>query len=290
MIQLIGILIIVNCFIATGWLMINSKPYNIWLCVAAILAGLLLIISERIVEISYKGFGIKAVTEKAILDAKQISDIRTRIENQGATVDLVAKQALEVKKVSDELVQKNIEAGRKLSSIEEVLQKAMKTNDELGLLSNYTMNVIAAQNNDRKSFDQLRAWSQDKTYFLSSNAGKAYKKIMDEHSPAMYSSDFKIPWNNHIDPTKLSLQDLKKIYYNSAYLKPAILEFIWKKRNDISKQDKMQLLAEVLQSDNDLTAVEYAGRYFNEGAGLNYKPLAVEQLLEWWENNKEKAQ
>ncbi len=50
----------------------------------------------------------------------------------------------------------------------------------------------------------------------------------------------------------------------------------------------MQFLVDIIERDTDLNAVEYAGRYFTQGASLKIKPLAIEYLLNWWKENKDK--
>jgi len=36
-----------------------------------------------------------------------------------------------------------------------------------------------------------------------------------------------------------------------------------------------------------LTAVEYAGRYFKDESGQKIKPLAAENFVNWWKNNRD---
>ena len=64
-----------------------------------------------------------------------------------------------------------------------------------------------------------------------------------------------------------------------------MLEFAWK-RDDIPKIDRMDFMMQVMEKDTSLTAVEYAGRYFTQSAGLKIKPMALEYLKDWWDTNR----
>lgn len=87
--------------------------------------GLFFLMSEGATEISITGVGtIKAAVEQATVDAKQITEIKTRIEGQSATIDAVAKEAKDAKTLSERLEQKNKEAEEKLKTIDNTLEKA----------------------------------------------------------------------------------------------------------------------------------------------------------------------
>ncbi len=245
MIQLIGFLIAFNSFIITFWWVAtghSNKAAVITLCLITVFFSIFLIIKDRATEITIKGIGsIKAATDQAVLDAKQIKDIRERMEAQSATVEVVAKHASEAKKLSEEakdlsaeakslskdLEQKNEVADKKLQDIDESIKKSTGILSELQSLSKFTSTVIEAQDNNRKAFDQINIWAKDETNLFSSRAQQAYNTIMDEHSKPYFMSGTTVPWQDGVDPTKLTLQNLRGIY-NSApiYLKPALIEYI----------------------------------------------------------------
>jgi len=151
--------------------------------------------------------------------------------------------------------------------------------------------IVRAENNDRRAFEQIRKWHNDESFQFSAEATAAYQKIRSMHNSPIYRSGFTVPWKNGIEPSKLNLSDLKKNYQNisvsTPHLKPALIEYIWK-REDIPKRNRMEFLIEVLKTDDSLVAVEYAGRYFAEGASLSKDPLAVDEFVSWWEANKDK--
>jgi hypothetical protein len=68
-------------------------------------------------------------------------------------------------------------------------------------------------------------------------------------------------------------------------LKPAIMEYI-SHRNDISKLDFLDFLMTVMKTDQSLTAVEYAGRYFTQQTDQNIKPMALDFLITWWSEHR----
>ncbi len=294
MMQIIGILLALNSIVIAFWLITTGQQQKgslLLVCALAVFFGIFLIVKDRIIEITIKGVGtIKTASEKAVLDAKQIEGIKERMESQSVIVELVAKEAKETKELSEELANKNEIAGKKLEDIDKTVQKASDTLTELEAILEFTATVTDAQNDDRQAFDKLKAWAEDKTYQFSQRAQRAWKTILDEHASGMYESGFSIPWRKGIDPSKLTLQNLKQNYDKEAiYLRPAFIEYIWK-REDFSKKERMQFLIDVIKNDQSLKAVEYAGRYFAMAADLKIKPLAVEHFTKWWDENKDKIE
>ncbi len=192
----------------------------------------------------------------------------------------------EVQKYISDRVDKAITPVQK--SLDDKLQEASKTLSELQLAIEFTMTVIAAQSDDRKAFDQLQAWADDKSYPFSSRAEQVWNTVLDEQAKPWSIGGFKVPWREGVDPSKLTFEDLRQNYGSApSYLKPGLLEYIWN-RQDILKKDRMQFLVDVMQYDASLTAVEYAGRFFDSEANLSYKPLHVKGFLKWWEESKDK--
>jgi len=209
-------------------------------------------------------------------------------ENATRAADLALTQAQsaanEIKNLKTEADKLNrlLEKSVKLTSgIAEIQRKSI-------LINEFMMTVINAQNDDRKSFDQLREWAKDSSYLLSSNALSAYETIINQHDPRLVF-ELKPPFGEGVDPSKFALLELEQMYQSGpSSLRPSLIEYIWK-RESFSKRDKMEFLIEIIGDDESLNAVEYAGRYFRKGAELKHlKPLAIEAFLEWWEKNRDK--
>jgi hypothetical protein len=100
-------------------------------------------------------------------------------------------------------------------------------------------------------------------------------------------SGFQVPWKEGVDPATLSFEDLKGAYDASpSPLRPALLEYVWK-RNDIPKINRTDFMIHVMKKDPSLNAVEYAGRHFSEGAGLQIKPMTIEYFEDWWAKHRQ---
>lgn len=288
--KLIGILLVLNSIGLAAWWIFNEgshKAAAITLCSIAVFSGIALILQDRITELTVKGIGtIKAATKQVESDAQLVSELKERVENQSATVDLIAKEASKAKALSKEVANKNQQAEEKLAVLDDAIQKANKTLNDLNLSSEFSLTVSAAQNDDRKAFDKLKEWSQDKNNPFSAKAAQAWQTIFESHNELMYGSNFTVPWNEGFDPSKLQLPELKKQYSVAlAQLKPALLEYIWK-RDDIPKVDRLEFMIEVMKYDSSLTAVEYAGRHFTSGTNLKIKPSAVDYIVQWWNEHR----
>ncbi|OHB77746.1 MAG: hypothetical protein A2Z25_19155 [Planctomycetes bacterium RBG_16_55_9] len=289
--KLIGILLVLNGIaISAGWVMTygTHKASVITLCSIAVFAGLALILQDRITELTVKGVGsIKAAAKQAESDADAVADLKSRVESQSATVDLVAQEASKAKRLSEEVANKNERAEKKLETLDKAITRATSSLSDLELVTDYTMTVVAAQNDDRKAFDKLKTWSEDKNHPFHERAQQAWTSVFESHNKPYSVGGFKVSWVDGFDSSKLSLRDLANQYKNApAQLKPALLEYIWN-RNDFPKIERLDFLMEVMETDGSLNAVEYAGRYFTSGTSQKIKPLAVDYLSKWWKEHRD---
>lgn len=124
MIQLTGILIVVNTLIVSAWWLGQGKSWGIGFTTIAILSclvGLALVFNERAIELSFGKFGkLKAAAQQAETDAKEIAEIRKRVEAQAATMDLVAKESAESKRLLRSLSEQNKIAEEKIEIIRRI--------------------------------------------------------------------------------------------------------------------------------------------------------------------------
>ena len=288
--QVIGVILVFTSLAATAWWIGTGRRHRgsmVTLCGLAVFAGVFFVLQERVTEITFQGFGtIKAAANQAKSDASEVNQIKRRVQEQSATIDLVAHEAADAKKLIDELSRKSDLVDQKLRAVDKTLDKASKTLSELETTAQFTTTVIAAQNDDRNAFEQLFVWANKKSHPFSSRAAQAWNTILDEHAKPFFSSGFTVPWREGLDPSALTLNELRKTYESApTYLKPGLIEYVWNREN-IPKRERMQFLAGVIQRDQSLKAVEYAGRYFTQAAELKLKPLAIKQILDWWKINK----
>ena len=289
--RLIGVLLILNSIALTAsWITTQEshKAAVITLCLIGVFAGLVMVLQDRVTELTIKGVGtLKAATEQAQVDARSVADLKERVENQSATVDMVAQEASRAKAISEEVSRKNQLAEEKLDTLDKAINEASAALAGLDAAREFTMTVLAAQTDDRKAFDMLKKWSQDNSNPFSTGATQAWATIFESHNQPMYLSNLTVPWKDGYDPSKLSLAELIQQYRATpAQIKPAMLEYIWK-RNDLRKAERLDFLVDVMRHDSSLRAVEYAGRYFTAGTEQNIKPMAVDYLSDWWETHKD---
>ena len=59
-------------------------------------------------------------------------------------------------------------------------------------------------------------------------------------------------------------------------------------RSDIPKNEKIKFLINVLQNDKHLNVIAAASSKINEERKVKEHPLGTDEILKWWEENKEK--
>lgn len=292
MFKLFGALLIINALIVTAWLTTSEHRHKRWtfmLSLTAVFVGIFILLQEKVTKFPVKSIRtIKPATEQASVDTNAISDLKDSVEAQGETVELIAKEATETKQFLNDLYEKHSKAKEKLSQPYKSISDGNLAVKELQLYTQLNTTVLAAQNDDRHAYDQLRTWSEDSSFPFQRAAAQVVQTIIDQHNPAKIRSGFNVSWNEGVDPQKLSLPEIWKAFRIAPpHIRLGILEFVWEKRTDISKRDRLQFLVDVLSNDESLQVVEYAGRYFAQGTGNNLKPIAVGSHLKWWEENKD---
>jgi hypothetical protein len=214
-------------------------------------------------------------------------------ENIKGLVEEKAKERID--KYADELINRQIQSdiNPKIAAtegkIESLNAEVSKTLDKFNILNQdleFIKIVSAAQNDDRMAFDQLRSWSDKENYPLHTKAAQAWLAIMNDADSAIRWGDLKVPWPENLEPSKLTINDLRTLY-NSApdWIKPALIQYVWK-RDDIAKLDRLEFLIEVMKKDKSLRAVDQAGRFFRAENNLKIKTLAYPEMLDWWGKNK----
>jgi hypothetical protein len=286
----IGVALILNSLGFTFWWLATQPTAKLWalsLCAFAVIAGFALIFNERVTEMTLGNVAtLKTATEQAVIDAETIRKLTERVENQSATVDLVAKQAATAKALSEEVEKQIKQAAEKLRTLDLSTNDAQKLLGETRSVLEFTELVVAAQNDDRKSFDKLLQIAQDKANVFAERAAQAWRTIFEAHSQGMWNTGFKVDWKQGVDPTKLTLADLEAQYVRAPVnVKQALLEYV-ASRDDIATIVRLDFLMKILKTDPSLTAAEYAGRHFTRLAGLQIKPLAIDYLDKWWEEHR----
>lgn len=270
---IVGILFIVSAIVAGFILIIKFNKSKLAICTIsglAVFAGCFFILQERITKLTIKGVGtIIATAEQIQIDAETIAELKNRIQNQSATIDIVSRKA--------------IEAESQLTSLDSTINLANFKIDEINEITDISLLILGAQNDYRFAFDTLKIMSQDTSYNYGGLAGQAYYEIMDKHD-GHYT---KYPPLS-IDLSVMNIDELYGIYKSfPVYGRTAIIAHIWERKN-ILIIDKMDFLIFVMKEGESLKAIELAGLYFSEKSKQKYKPLATYRFFDWWQNNREK--
>ena len=176
---------------------------------------------------------------------------------------------------------------RNLKALNEKLVNTSESLEEIKTTSRFTITVLAALNDDRQAFDQLRSWLNDNSFALSKDAENAFVKLRTVYGGPIPPGYLNAPWKQGVDPSNLRLSQLRKEYTLLPSLYHAdLVNHIWK-RNDLPKGERMRFLIDVLKKDESLTATFYAGQFFAKEAGLKWSPFVIQPLLDWWGENKE---
>jgi ABC-type multidrug transport system fused ATPase/permease subunit len=247
-----GFVLIIATFVVV-WRGLALQHHNRGLLVTfggmLLFVGLACIFSDTVSEITTSFGSIKRAKQNATKDAQEIANIKTRIE--------------------------------------EIEKRASQSLSDLERVSQFTSQVVAAQNGNRKAFDQLEAWANDQKYPFHDRAAEVWSNLLEEHSPKGIGVEYYMEWQQGPEASKLTLPELIERYRTEAQpeMKMAVLQHLGR-RQDIPKADRLAFLASVLEAEQSLRILEIAGEEFTTIADLQIKPLAIRQLLRWWGENR----
>jgi len=268
--KIIGILIIVGALILTAVYLRTKKTSTGWVvltCFLAIFAGAILILGERITEITLEHIGsIKAASDQAVADAEAIREIKEQFEERLEDTDT------------------------KIAKLNEAIDNAYSTIEELKSFSEFSSTILAAQNDDWVSFEMLSNWANDTEYPWKELAANAYVTIRGKYGRNVTSPHLIFDWSQNGDPREIPLSEFEMLFETQDPLFHAnIATRVWN-RGDFSKKDKLKFFLRIYNESKSLAARNNAGNFFIRASGepklVNWKPFSSEMLNNWWAENE----
>jgi hypothetical protein len=288
--KFIGVLILINVLAILAFLT-HQNPAD-WkrymgFATAGLFVGVALILSDRITGIKLSGIGeIKA---QAMSDVEEIARIRDDLESQRDSVAMVVRDANKAWQRIEEVSKLSEQGAEHLRSIERIQSKATEALVAISELSMFSHVLISAQNDSRPAFDELRKIADAEGPFRP-YAAVAIEQIALDVSPLFtVRIDPDVPWGTYrITPEKAALDELKQVYgrLRNPY-KPRFITFLWG-QNRLPKLERMDFLADIIQTDGSLRALEKACFLMNKEAKLNLNILGASRYLDWWRENRSK--
>ncbi|MCD4776148.1 MAG: hypothetical protein K8S15_08900 [Candidatus Aegiribacteria sp.] len=202
----------------------------------------------------------------------------------------MAKSANKAHGLVDEFTKKSKATDEKLSQVDKMTQQAHTALKNIETATEFATVLLAAQNDNWKAFDQLREFSEDKSFPLRKVAANAYVSIQISYGSPIRPGYLNMNLVSCIDPSELSLSQLEQTYLELDPINHAHLVHVVCGRYNLSKKDKMAFLVDVLKTSNSITARYYAADFFLKAAAdsqLKWQPFQIDPLLSWWEQHSD---
>lgn len=183
------------------------------------------------------------------------------------------------------------DARNQVSQIKTFVETARQSLDSIKSVSEFSLLLAKAKNDNRPSFDALRKIAKNKEHKFHDIANQALIQIITDPQVTgllTYNIDWKKDHN--IDPAKASLNDFAKIFSREISIRqPSVLTTMWQQTR-FPKAEKLQALYEVITTTNSLRCLHEACRLMDEEAKLGKNILAYELYAEWWGKNRSSYQ
>ncbi|TKB23181.1 hypothetical protein FCL47_23500 [Desulfopila sp. IMCC35006] len=148
--------------------------------------------------------------------------------------------------------------------------------------------VDAARKDDRKSYDQLKIWLEDKMYPFQKQAKTQHDRIERDLSDEIRKIEIQNKSTKYIEQScaisvEYSLHDLVGLYYSmedlikrnigNLNIRPYLIIYVAERRTDISLKERLQFLINIIASDNSLINLRLADIIFWENAKKEARQL-----------------
>ena len=289
------ILIVTSIVIAIYWLATGkrNKPLFRFVCVFTAIMGFLLVLKDKLVEVTFKDvISIKTSAAKASADAEVIAKVKQQVENQRATIDLVATEAQKAKNISEDASNKVMLAEQKLITLDDAIQKANEALGKLNAATEFSLLIAKAQNDDRDAFIQLIKISMTNNSPYAQSAKNIVNSILHETETQTVIEDnaVTIHWDIYgIDPDKDTLQKLTDFY--SAHPDSVLIRFNVVKQifnaSRFSERERFDFVAKVMQTDKSLRILQLCCNLMTPKSNIRLNLLGADVYLQWEANNRE---
>jgi hypothetical protein len=310
MIQLLGILIILDALVASVWWLAKGYPSPasiIILCSVACVVGLAFVFNERGFDLALVGkTKFRVAAQKAVADANEIAKIRARVENQSATLDLAVTKAAEAERVAEAdakqvaEIKNRVEAQsiavdsaiKKATDLEQVAkqlsEKNLRAEESLSRMEeiNAFMTLVTkAQNDDRSALNQLLLRYQTKGP-LHDTAVRIIEELVLDLTQTIRTNP-PVNWKIiGVDPQSATLDELRTAFWMVARaFQPAYLRDVWA-QNRFPKAERLQFLYDVIGRTNSIRTLQAACSLMDKEAKLGQNFLRAESYQQWWGRNK----
>lgn len=188
---------------------------------------------------------------------------------------------------------KRIEAKHALLMANEAIFKADSLTKQIEYLGtdlkqnmNFTLTTINAQNDSRSAFDSLYIWSNDLNNPFNLKSKEFYNHIKSKLEEP--KSDFGNEPNVTDFNTKISsIKELIDFFNkNDANERIDIVRLVGYKRTTLSKDKRNEFYIYVIENDNSLRVVEWAGLFLILENNLPFSSLEIDKLIDWYNSKK----
>ncbi|HEG44186.1 MAG TPA: hypothetical protein ENH94_09080 [Phycisphaerales bacterium] len=228
-------------------------------------------------------------------------EVRARIEEEfeqpaiKATVQEVAAERasfLMTKQIAPEVTKFKAEitsVSKEVEQIETLISDAKIAIDEVRTISNFSLLLINASNDDRDSLDALHK--------IADMDNNKFQEIADRSVMQIFTSleatdrlEIIVHWKEYynLDPVSASLTEFINVFNKCEIIcRPTLLKAIWEQER-FPKVERLDFLQKTIATTQSLRTLNRACRLINKEAKIDKNFFSSDLYLKWWEENREK--
>ncbi|MEI6085186.1 MAG: hypothetical protein WCS70_12905 [Verrucomicrobiota bacterium] len=306
------VLILAGVAIAIYWLLTGkrNKPLFRFVCLLTVVTGFLLIVKDRIIEVTLKDvFSVKTVVDQAKADAGEISSIKKRVQDQSATIDLVANEALTAKHLAEEVAKEITSASVQLGDLSNTLTKANVILSNVTIRAEFADLMVKIENDDRHAFEAIGRIGSIEGHPYRDVAESAYLRAIkravairdepDDHLTARELLELE-NWDDEQEkrakekkildvfgslPSTISDSQFFKVKIQTAIDdRPRLFKVLWNRCSAIPEYYKLNTLMVEMERTPSTKVLATVCALVEQKAKIGASFLEPEKYVDWWEH------
>jgi len=233
--------------------------------------------------------GVEAKVEELVasrFEEPQIQKVVRQVAAERASVLMTEQIMPDVNNFKGDIASVSNELQGKMSQMEVLISDANMALDEVKRLSDFSLLVTKASNDDRLSFEELQKIAMEEDSRFKQIAKQALTQIITDPQVSGFLTH-PVKWEEYnVNPTEASLEDFTKVFglVHPIY-HPFIINSIWEQKR-FPKVKKLDIIHQVITTTKSIRTLTKACKLMDEEAKLGLSVLGQRQYAEWWEKNR----
>ncbi|QQS36691.1 MAG: hypothetical protein IPM56_01665 [Ignavibacteriales bacterium] len=151
-------------------------------------------------------------------------------------------------------------------------------------LTNLELLKLAAQNDSRRSLDELRKLSSNYSYSFRTDAKRYFDEVINEYNNPIYPTYLQLNSEDDIDLYKMNVEELSKLYSSVGKVSRQLIIYHVKSLKDLPSKTKREFFISKLKIEKSIEISIRLSSILIQELNLSLKPTEWDRVLNYGKN------